>query len=98
MVPHYPSLAADNGWGGASPRQPRSGRAQTDRRIELSSDGNGYGGGRWGSQRLLPNSSLGKGGGSNLNRDGNGDPIPDSPWEIPPLGDGDGEETSPMGI
>jgi hypothetical protein len=28
---------------------------------------------------------------------GNGDPIPDSPWGIPPLGDGDGEETSPQG-
>jgi hypothetical protein len=31
-------------------------------------------------------------------RDGNGDPIPDSPRGIPPLGDGDGEETSPAGI
>jgi hypothetical protein len=29
---------------------------------------------------------------------GNGDPIPDSPRGIPPLGDGDGEETSPAGI
>jgi hypothetical protein len=33
-----------------------------------------------------------------LARDGNGDPIPDSPRGIPPLGDGDGEETSPAGI
>jgi hypothetical protein len=31
-------------------------------------------------------------------RDGNGDPIPDSPRGIPSLGDGDGEETSPAGI
>jgi hypothetical protein len=31
-------------------------------------------------------------------RDGNGDPIPDSPRGIHPLGDGDGEETSPTGI
>jgi hypothetical protein len=31
-------------------------------------------------------------------RDGNGDPIPDSPRGIHPLGDGDGKETSPAGI
>jgi hypothetical protein len=31
-------------------------------------------------------------------RDDNGDPIPDSPRGIHPLGDGDGEETSPTGI
>jgi hypothetical protein len=31
-------------------------------------------------------------------RDGNGDPIPDSPRGILPLGDGDGEETSPARI
>jgi hypothetical protein len=31
-------------------------------------------------------------------RDGNGDPIPDSPRGIPPLGDEDEEETSPAGI
>jgi hypothetical protein len=30
-------------------------------------------------------------------RDGNGDPIPDSPRRIPLLEDGDGEETSPRG-
>ena len=35
---------------------------------------------------------------STVPRDGNGDPIPDSPRGIPPLGDGDGEETSPAGI
>jgi len=29
--------------------------------------------------------------------DGNGDPIPDSPWGIPLLGDGDGEILFPMG-
>jgi hypothetical protein len=33
-----------------------------------------------------------------LSRDGNGDPIPDSPRGVPPLEDGDGEETSPAGI
>jgi hypothetical protein len=38
------------------------------------------------------------GSGCPLSRDGNGDPIPDSPRGIPPLGDGDGEETSPAGI
>jgi hypothetical protein len=31
-------------------------------------------------------------------RDGNGDPIPDSPWGIPLLGDGDGEVSSPTGM
>jgi hypothetical protein len=31
-------------------------------------------------------------------RDGNGDPIPDSPWGIPLLGDGDGEISSPTGM
>jgi hypothetical protein len=30
-------------------------------------------------------------------RDGNGDPIPDSPRGIPLLGDGDGEISSPTG-
>jgi hypothetical protein len=33
----------------------------------------------------------------NLGRDGNGDPIPDSPRGIPLLGDGDGEIFSPRG-
>jgi hypothetical protein len=31
-------------------------------------------------------------------RDGNGDPIPDSPRGIPLLGDGDGEISSPTGM
>jgi hypothetical protein len=31
-------------------------------------------------------------------RDGNGDPIPDSPRGIPPLGDGDGTNLIPAGI
>jgi hypothetical protein len=31
-------------------------------------------------------------------RDGNGDPIPDSPRGIPLLGDGDGEVSSPTGM
>jgi hypothetical protein len=31
-------------------------------------------------------------------RDGNGDPIPDSPWGIPLLGDGDREVSSPTGM
>jgi hypothetical protein len=31
-------------------------------------------------------------------RDGNGDPIPDSPWGIPLLGDGDGKISSPTGM
>jgi hypothetical protein len=31
-------------------------------------------------------------------RDDNGDLIPDSPRGIPPVGDGDGEDTSPAGI
>jgi hypothetical protein len=30
-------------------------------------------------------------------RDGNGDPIPDSPRGIPPLGDGDGSILIPAG-
>ena len=30
--------------------------------------------------------------------DGNGDPIPDSPWGILPLGDINGAKLSPMGI
>jgi len=30
-------------------------------------------------------------------KDGNGDPIPDSPWGIPLLGDGDGEILFPVG-
>jgi hypothetical protein len=33
-----------------------------------------------------------------LVRDGNGDPIPDSPRGIPLLGDGDGEISSPTGM
>jgi hypothetical protein len=33
-----------------------------------------------------------------LRRDGNGDPIPDSPRGIPLLGDGDGEVSSPTGM
>jgi hypothetical protein len=33
-----------------------------------------------------------------LYRDGNGDPIPDSPRGIPLLGDGDGAHFVPMGI
>jgi hypothetical protein len=36
--------------------------------------------------------------GESVIRDGNGDPIPDSPRGLPPLGDVDGEETSPAGI
>jgi hypothetical protein len=32
------------------------------------------------------------------NRDGNGDPIPDSPRGIPLLGDGDGEVSFPTGM
>ncbi|CAN6373492.1 unnamed protein product [Urochloa humidicola] len=32
-----------------------------------------------------------------LVRDGNGDPIPDSPRGIPPLGDGDGRDFIPTG-
>jgi hypothetical protein len=31
-------------------------------------------------------------------RDGNGDPIPDSPRGIPLLGDGDGKVSSPTGM
>jgi len=31
-------------------------------------------------------------------KDGNGAPIPDSPWEIPLLGDGDGSKLIPTGI
>jgi hypothetical protein len=30
-------------------------------------------------------------------RDGNEDPIPNSPWGIPPLGDGDGNNIVPTG-
>jgi hypothetical protein len=35
---------------------------------------------------------------SPLGRDGNRDPIPDSPWEIPLLGDRDGEDFIPTGM
>jgi hypothetical protein len=34
---------------------------------------------------------------SHVPRDGNGDPIPDSPWGIHPLGDGDGNSFIPTG-
>ena len=35
---------------------------------------------------------------TSMGRDVNGDPIPDSPWGIPLLGDGDGEVSSPTGM
>jgi hypothetical protein len=33
-----------------------------------------------------------------VSKDGNGAPIPDSPWGIPLLGDGDGTNFIPTGI
>ena len=47
---------------------------------------------------LVDDEEAGEHGAAVEDRDGNGDPIPDSPRGIPPLGDGDGEETSPAGI
>jgi hypothetical protein len=58
------------------------------------------GGGGGGRRRLEQGGALRCvcAGGAARVRDGNGDPIPDSPRGIPLLGDGDGEVSSPTGM
>jgi len=70
---------------GAAVRLEQGGAAAGNGRTEGAGDGRTEGAGR-GSSR------------SGAAKDGNGDPIPDSPRGIPLLGDGDGVKYAPTGI